>query len=330
MINQAKQNTGVINIYVAIGQKNSRIARLIERLRREGVMDQTIIVATSASDPAPLQYLAPYAGAAIGEWFRDNKRHALIIYDDLSKHAVAYRQMSLLLRRPPGREAYPGDVFYLHSRLLERAAKLSDALGGGSLTALPIIETQAGDVSAYIPTNVISITDGQIYLETDLFYQGIRPAISVGLSVSRVGGAAQPAAVRSVAGSLRLDLAQYRELAAFSQFSSDLDADTQARLARGLLLTELLKQPQYSPLSIWQQVVTIMAGTSGSFDGIPAANVKSAQEALLTLVEQKHKAIIDSLNAGKPDEALQKKIAELAAGIAKQYHQEKKDQDGPN
>jgi F-type H+-transporting ATPase subunit alpha len=330
MINQAKQNTGVINIYVAIGQKNSRIARLIERLRREGVMDQTIIVATSASDPAPLQYLAPYAGAAIGEWFRDNKRHALIIYDDLSKHAVAYRQMSLLLRRPPGREAYPGDVFYLHSRLLERAAKLSDALGGGSLTALPIIETQAGDVSAYIPTNVISITDGQIYLETDLFYQGIRPAISVGLSVSRVGGAAQPAAVRSVAGSLRLDLAQYRELAAFSQFSSDLDADTQARLARGLLLTELLKQPQYSPLSIWQQVVTIMAGTSGSFDGIPAANVKSAQEALLTLVEQKHKAIIDSLNAGKPDEALQKKITELAAGIAKQYHQEKKDQDGPN
>jgi F-type H+/Na+-transporting ATPase subunit alpha len=323
MINQAKQKTGVINIYVAIGQKNSKVARLIERLRREGVMDQTIIVTTSASDPAPLQYLAPYAGAAIGEWFRDNKQHALIIYDDLSKHAVAYRQMSLLLRRPPGREAYPGDVFYLHSRLLERAAKLSDALGGGSLTALPIIETQAGDVSAYIPTNVISITDGQIYLETDLFYQGIRPAISVGLSVSRVGGAAQPAAVRSVAGSLRLDLAQYRELAAFSQFSSDLDTDTQARLARGLLLTELLKQPQYSPLSVWQQVVTIMAGTSGAFDGVPVANVKAAQEALLTLVEQKHKAIIDGLDAGKPDEALQKKIAELATGIAKQYHQEK-------
>ena len=330
MINQAKQDTGVINIYVAIGQKNSRIARLIERLRREGVMDQTIIVATSASDPAPLQYLAPYAGAAMGEWFRDNKRHALIIYDDLSKHAVAYRQMSLLLRRPPGREAYPGDVFYLHSRLLERAAKLSDALGGGSLTALPIIETQAGDVSAYIPTNVISITDGQIYLETDLFYQGIRPAISVGLSVSRVGGAAQPAAVRSVAGSLRLDLAQYRELAAFSQFSSDLDADTQARLARGMLLTELLKQPQYSPLSIWQQVVTIMAGTSGAFDGIPIANVKSAQEALLTLVEQKHKSVVDSLPAGKPDDAMQKKIAELAQSIARQYHQEKKAADGPN
>ncbi|MBX4188470.1 F0F1 ATP synthase subunit alpha, partial [Candidatus Saccharibacteria bacterium] len=318
------------NIYVAIGQKNSRIARLIDRLRREGVMDQSIIVATSASDPAPLQYLAPYAGAAIGEWFRDNKQHALIIYDDLSKHAVAYRQMSLLLRRPPGREAYPGDVFYLHSRLLERAAKLSDALGGGSLTALPIIETAAGDVSAYIPTNVISITDGQIYLETDLFYQGIRPAISVGLSVSRVGGAAQPPAVRAVAGSLRLDLAQYRELAAFSQFSSDLDAETQARLSRGMLLTELLKQPQYSPLSVWQQVVTIMAGTSGSFDSVPAASIKAAQEALLTLVEQKHKAVIDALKAGKPDEALQKKIADLASSIAKQYHQEKKAEDGAN
>lgn len=324
MINQAKQKTGVINIYVAIGQKNSRVARLIDRLHREGVMEQSIIVATSASDPAPLQYLAPYAGAAIGEWFRDNKQHALIIYDDLSKHAVAYRQMSLLLRRPPGREAYPGDVFYLHSRLLERAAKLSDARGGGSLTALPIIETQAGDVSAYIPTNVISITDGQIYLETDLFYQGIRPAISVGLSVSRVGGAAQPASVRAVAGSLRLDLAQYRELAAFSQFSSDLDADTQARLSRGMLLTELLKQPQYSPLAIWQQVVTIMAGTSGSLDGVPISSVKAAQEALLTLVEQKHKDIIDSLNSGKPDEVLSKKIADLAASIARQYHQEKK------
>ncbi|HSW78835.1 MAG TPA: F0F1 ATP synthase subunit alpha [Candidatus Babeliales bacterium] len=324
MINQAKQKTGVVNIYVAIGQKNSRIARLVERLRREGVMEQTIIVATSASDPAPLQYLAPYAGAAIGEWFRDNKQHALIIYDDLSKHAVAYRQMSLLLRRPPGREAYPGDVFYLHSRLLERAAKLSDAKGGGSLTALPIIETQAGDVSAYIPTNVISITDGQIYLETDLFYQGIRPAISVGLSVSRVGGAAQPAAIRSVAGSLRLDLAQYRELAAFSQFSSDLDADTQARLARGFLLTELLKQPQYSPLAVWQEVVTIMAGTSGAFDQVPVSSVKPAQEALLAVIEQKHKDIIDKLHQAKPDEKLQKQITDLASSIAKQYHQEKK------
>jgi F-type H+-transporting ATPase subunit alpha len=303
MINQAKQKTGVINIYVAIGQKRARIARLVERLKREGVMDQTIIVATSAADPASLQYLAPYSGAAMGEWFRDNKQHALIIYDDLSKHATAYRQMSLLLRRPPGREAYPGDVFYLHSRLLERAAKLSDDLGAGSLTALPIIETQAGDVSAYIPTNVISITDGQIYLETDLFYQGIRPAISVGLSVSRVGGAAQPRAIRAVAGNLRLDLAQFRELAAFSQFSSDLDADTQARLSRGQLLTELLKQPQYSPLSTWQQIVTIIAGTGGAFDGMSVEKVKSAQEALLSTFEQKHSKLITELTKEeKPSE----------------------------
>jgi F-type H+-transporting ATPase subunit alpha len=321
MINQAKQKTGVINIYVAIGQKRARIARLVERLRREGVMDQTIIVATSAADPASLQYLAPYAGAAIGEWFRDNKQHALIIYDDLSKHATAYRQMSLLLRRPPGREAYPGDVFYLHSRLLERAAKLSDDLGAGSLTALPIIETQAGDVSAYIPTNVISITDGQIYLETDLFYQGIRPAISVGLSVSRVGGAAQPKSIRPVAGNLRLDLAQFRELAAFSQFSSDLDADTQARLTRGQLLTELLKQPQYSPLSTWQQVVTIVAGTQGAFDGIAIESVKAAQDALLSTFEQKHAKLITELNKDeKPSEDIQKKIVEVASQIAKQYH----------
>jgi len=325
MINQAKQKTGVINIYVAIGQKNARIARLTERLRREGVLEQSIIVATSASDPASLQYLAPYAGAAIGEWFRDNKQHALIVYDDLSKHAVAYRQMSLLLRRPPGREAYPGDVFYLHSRLLERAAKLSDKLGAGSLTALPIIETQAGDVSAYIPTNVISITDGQIYLETDLFYQGIRPAISVGLSVSRVGGAAQPQAIRAVAGSLRLDLAQYRELAAFSQFSSDLDADTQARLSRGQLLTELLKQPQYSPLSIWQQVATIIAGTEGAFDNVPVEKIKAAQESLLTSLNAEHKKIVDLLQKGeKPDDATKKKIAEAATAIAAQYKGVKK------
>ena len=320
MINQTKQKTGVINIYVAIGQKNARIARLTERLRREGVMDQTIIVATSASDPASLQYLAPYAGAAMGEYFRDNKQHALIIYDDLSKHAVAYRQMSLLLRRPPGREAYPGDVFYLHSRLLERAAKLSDKLGAGSLTALPIIETQAGDVSAYIPTNVISITDGQIYLETDLFYQGIRPAISVGLSVSRVGGAAQPPEIRSVAGSLRLDLAQYRELAAFSQFSSDLDAETQGRLARGYLLTELLKQPQYSPLSIWQQVIVIVAGTEGAFDGIPIEHIKPAQEALISTVQQKHKKLVELLGKNqKLDDATKKQVVEIATNIAKQY-----------
>ena len=246
MINQFRQKTGVINIYVAIGQKLSKVARLIERLKREGVMDQTIVVATSPADPAAMQYLAPYAGAAMGEYFRDNKQHALIIYDDLSKHAVAYRQMSFLLRRPPGREAYPGDVFYLHSRLLERAAKLSDDLGGGTLTALPIIETQAGDISAYIPTNVISITDGQIFMETNLFYQGIRPAISVGLSVSRVGGDAQTKAVKSVAGSLRIDLAQFRELAAFCQFSTDLDPETRQRIERGQRLTELLKQPQYA------------------------------------------------------------------------------------
>ena len=245
MINQGRQKTGIINIYVAIGQKLSKVARLVDRLTEEGVMDQTIIVATGPSDAASLLYLAPYAGVAMGEYFRDNKQHALIIYDDLTKHAVAYRQMSLLLRRPPGREAFPGDVFYLHSRLLERAAKLSDDLGAGSLTALPIIETQAGDISAYIPTNVISITDGQIFLETDLFYQGIRPAISVGLSVSRVGGAAQTKAVKSVSSNLRLSLAQYRELAAFAQFGSDLDKETRTILSRGSRLTELLKQPQY-------------------------------------------------------------------------------------
>jgi len=324
MINQARQKTGVINIYVAVGQKNAKIARLVERLKREGVMDQSIIVATSASDPASLQYLAPYAGCAIGEWFRDNKQHALITYDDLSKHAIAYRQMSLLLRRPPGREAYPGDVFYLHSRLLERAAKLSDKLGGGSLTALPIIETQAGDVSAYIPTNVISITDGQIYLETDLFYQGVRPAISVGLSVSRVGGAAQPKAIRGVAGSLRLNLAQYRELAAFSQFSSDLDAETQERLARGFLLTEILKQPQYSPLSVWQQTVSIMAATAGAFDGLSAENIKAAQSALLGSLEQKHSKLMAELDKGeKPSDVMSKTIVTLAQQIAKQYQSTK-------
>lgn len=320
MINQTKRKTGVINIYVAIGQKNATVARLVERLKREGVMDNTIVVATSASDPASLQYLAPYAGCAMGEYFRDNKQHALIIYDDLSKHAAAYRQMSLLLRRPPGREAYPGDVFYLHSRLLERAAKLSDELGGGSLTALPIIETQAGDVSAYIPTNVISITDGQIYLETDLFYQGIRPAISVGLSVSRVGGSAQPPATKSVAGSLRLNLAQYRELAAFSQFSSELDAETQQRLSRGQLLTEILKQPQYSPMSVWHQVASIYAATEGALDGVPIASIKQAQAALLTALEQSHMAEMEQIDKGeKPSDKAKKAIADEAAKVAKQY-----------
>jgi F-type H+-transporting ATPase subunit alpha len=320
IINQARRKTDIISIYVAIGQKNSTVARLIERLKREGAMEKSIVVVTSASDPASLQFLAPYAGCAVGEWFRDNKQHALIIYDDLSKHATAYRQMSLLLRRPPGREAYPGDVFYLHSRLLERAAKLSDKLGAGSLTALPIIETQAGDVSAYIPTNVISITDGQIYLETDLFYQGIRPAISVGLSVSRVGGAAQPKLIRKVSGTLRLDLAQYRELAAFSQFSSDLDAETQARLTRGQLLTEVLKQPQYSPLSIWQQAAAIHAATAGAFDEVPVESIKAAQEALMTNLEQHHKKVITELEKGDELSNENKKIiVDVATTVAKQY-----------
>ncbi|OGL35135.1 F0F1 ATP synthase subunit alpha [Candidatus Saccharibacteria bacterium RIFCSPHIGHO2_12_FULL_47_17] len=325
IINQARQKTGIVSIYVAISQKKAKIARLIDRLKHEGAMDNTIIVATSPTDPAPLQYLAPYSGCAIGEWFRDNKRHALIVYDDLSKHAVAYRQMALLLRRPPGREAYPGDVFYLHSRLLERAAKLSDKLGGGSLTALPIIETQAGDVSAYIPTNVISITDGQIYLETDLFYQGVRPAISVGLSVSRVGGDAQPPAIKSVAGRLRLDLAQYRELAAFSQLASDLDPETQARLSRGRLLTEILKQPQHSLLTLWQQVASILAATEGAFDEVAIENVKAAQEAMLRMLEQKHAKLTGELQKGdKPTEVAKKTILQVAQAVAKGYKGEKK------
>jgi F-type H+/Na+-transporting ATPase subunit alpha len=320
MINQYRQKTGVINIYVAVGQKLSKVARLVERLKREGVMDQTIIVATSASDPASLQYLAPYAATAMGEYFRDNGQHALIIYDDLSKHAAAYRQMSLLLRRPPGREAYPGDVFYLHSRLLERSAKLNDELGGGSLTALPIIETQAGDISAYIPTNVISITDGQIFMETNLFYQGIRPAISVGLSVSRVGGAAQTKAVKSVAGNLRLSLAQFRELAAFAQFSTDLDAETKQRIDRGQRLTELLKQPQYSPLSVWEQTASLMAANEGAFDDVPVESIKTAQASLLSTLHSQNRKEMDKLNQGdKPDEKTQKTILSAAKLIAKEY-----------
>jgi F-type H+-transporting ATPase subunit alpha len=320
MINQAKQKTGVVNVYVAIGQKSSKVAALVERLKREGVMDQTIIVATSPADPAPLLYLAPYAGTAMAEYFRDNKQHALIIYDDLSKHAVAYRQMSLLLRRPPGREAYPGDVFYLHSRLLERSAKLSDELGAGSLTALPIIETQAGDISAYIPTNVISITDGQIFLETSLFYQGIRPAISVGLSVSRVGGSAQTKAVRSVAGSLKLSLAQFRELASFAQFSSDLDEETKQSIERGQRLTELLKQKQYSPLSIAEQVITLMAAIKGPFDKVPTNKMKEAQAELISLIENDHKDVVKDLNSGvKPTEELEKKVIAAAEKIAHSF-----------
>ena len=307
MINQARQKTGVVNVYVAIGQKLSKIARLVDRLKEEGVMEQTIVVATSPSDAASLLYLAPYAGTAMGEYFRDNGGHALMIYDDLTKHAVAYRQMSLLLRRPPGREAYPGDVFYLHSRLLERSAKLSDELGAGSLTALPIIETQAGDISAYIPTNVISITDGQIFLETDLFYQGIRPAISAGLSVSRVGGAAQTKAVKSVGGNLKLGLSQFRELASFAQFGSDLDDATKAQIDRGQRLTELLKQPQYQPMSVWEQFVSIHAVTSGAFDNVPVAKIKEAQAGLLTYLWNNAKDAMRELNKGaKPtDEQLQ-------------------------
>ncbi len=320
MINQHRQQTGVINIYVAVGQKLSKVARIIERLKREGVMDQTIIIATSASDPASLQYLAPYAGTAMGEYFRDNGQHALIIYDDLTKHAAAYRQMSLLLRRPPGREAYPGDVFYLHSRLLERSAKMSDKLGGGSLTALPIIETQAGDISAYIPTNVISITDGQIFMETNLFYQGIRPAISVGLSVSRVGGAAQTKAVKSVAGPLRLNLAQFRELAAFAQFSTDLDAETKQRIERGQRLTELLKQPQYSPLGVWEQTAILMAANDGAFDSVELEDIKQAQQALLTTLHREHKKAMQTLNTGaKPTDEIIKIITGVASQVAKTY-----------
>ncbi len=322
MINQFRQNTGVINIYVAVGQKFSKVSRIIERLKREGVMDQTIVVATSASDPASLQYLAPYSATAMGEYFRDNGEHALIIYDDLTKHAAAYRQMSLLLRRPPGREAYPGDVFYLHSRLLERSAKMSDDKGAGSLTALPIIETQAGDISAYIPTNVISITDGQIFMETNLFYQGIRPAISVGLSVSRVGGSAQTKAVKSVAGNLRLSLAQFRELASFAQFSTDLDPETKHRIERGQRLTELLKQPQYSPLGVWEQTVTLMAANEGTFDKVPVEQVKHMQDALLKELHSAHKKEMTELNKGdKPTEAIQKAILKVAEKLAKEYNE---------
>ncbi len=275
----------VICIYVAIGQKASTVAGVVKTLEDYGAMDYSIVVAANASDPAPLQYIAPYAGCAMGEYFRDNKRHALIIYDDLSKQAAAYRQLSLLLRRPPGREAYPGDVFYLHSRLLERAAKLNKERGGGSLTALPIIETQAGDVSAYIPTNVISITDGQIFLEANLFYSGIKPAINVGISVSRVGGSAQLKGMKKVAGRLRLDLAQYREMAAFAQFGSELDAATQGQLNRGARMVEALKQDQYMPMPVERQIITIFAGTNGYFDTIPVPRVREFEKALLEHID---------------------------------------------
>ena len=323
MINQAKQKTGVVNVYVAIGQKLSKVARLVETLKREGVMDQTIIVATGPSDPASLLYLAPYAGTAMGEYFRDNKGHALMIYDDLTKHAVAYRQMSLLLRRPPGREAFPGDVFYLHSRLLERSSKLSDELGAGSLTALPIIETQAGDISAYIPTNVISITDGQIFMETDLFYQGIRPAISAGLSVSRVGGDAQTKSVKSVSGHLKLGLSQFRELASFAQFGSDLDEATKRQIERGQRLTELLKQSQYQPMGVWEQVASIFAVSEGLFDDVPSHKIKDAQKALLTRLWTDNKSEMRELNKGaekvESDSAVAKLIVKAAKSAAKGF-----------
>ena len=292
-------------IYVAIGQKQSTVAQVVERLTRAGAMDYTTIVVAAASDAAPLQFIAPYSGTAVGEYFRDNGRHALVIYDDLSKHAVAYRQLSLLLRRPPGREAFPGDVFYLHSRLLERAAKMSDAQGGGSLTALPVIETQAGDVSAYIPTNVISITDGQIFLESDLFFSGVRPAVNVGISVSRVGGNAQIKAMKQVAGSLRLDLAQYREMAAFAQFGSDLDAATQKMLARGTRLVEVLKQGQYEPLPVERQIVIIYAGTNGHLDDVPESAIPRYEAELARYIETTHADVYaDIVSRGTLDDDL--------------------------
>jgi F-type H+-transporting ATPase subunit alpha len=311
ILNQRDQN--VICIYVGIGQKESTIAGIVRVLEEHGAMDYTIVVAASAAEPAPLQYLAPYTGCAMGEEFRDNGKDVLVVYDDLSKHAVAYRAMSLLLRRPPGREAYPGDVFYLHSRLLERAARLSEEKGGGSLTALPIIETLAGDIGAYIPTNVISITDGQIFLETDLFFSGVRPAVNVGLSVSRVGGAAQIRAMRQVAGGMRLDLAQYRELAAFSQFGSDLDKATQARLARGARTVELLKQPQYQPMAVEEQVAVIFAVTKGFVDDIDVEKVGEFERGLLRYLKEKKPSILETV---KKDKRLSDEVsAELTQAI---------------
>jgi len=314
------ENEKLYCIYVAVGQKRSTVAQIVKQLEENGAMEYSIVVAATASEPAPLQYLAPYTGAAMGEFFRDNGMHAVIVYDDLSKQAVAYRQMSLLLRRPPGREAYPGDVFYLHSRLLERAAKMSDAMGGGSLTALPIIETQAGDVSAYIPTNVISITDGQIFLETDLFFQGIRPAINVGLSVSRVGGAAQTKAMKKVAGSIKLELAQYREMAAFAQFGSDLDASTQKLLNRGARLTELLKQPQFSPMPFEEQTVSIFAGTNGYLDSVATDRVTEYETQMLSFMRHEHADILKDIRETKKfeGEIKDRTVAALDA-FAKQF-----------
>jgi F-type H+-transporting ATPase subunit alpha len=326
IINQKSINVGddegkkLYCIYVAVGQKRSTVAQLVHTLEENGAMEYSIVVAATASDPAPMQFLAPYSGCSMGEYFRDNGMHAVIFYDDLSKHAVSYRQMSLLLRRPPGREAYPGDVFYLHSRLLERAAKMSDAHGGGSLTALPVIETQAGDVSAYIPTNVISITDGQIFLETELFFKGIRPAVNVGISVSRVGSAAQVKAMKQVAGRVKLELAQYREMASFAQFSSDLDASTQKLLARGARLTELLKQPQFHPVPVEEQVVAIFAGTRGYLDGIDIAKIGAFESQLLSALKSREPGILETIRTDreiKPE--TDKKLAAFLDGFTKSF-----------
>jgi F-type H+-transporting ATPase subunit alpha len=323
----AQKETDMHCIYVAIGQKKSTVALVVEALRKHGAMEYTTVVAACASDPAPLQYIAAFAGCAMGEYFRDNGQHALIIYDDLSKQAVAYRQLSLLLRRPPGREAYPGDIFFNHSRLLERASKLNDELGAGSLTALPIIETQAGDVSAYIPTNVISITDGQVYLEPNLFFAGVRPAINVGLSVSRVGGAAQVKAMKQVAGSLRLDLAQYRELAAFASFGSDLDKATQQQLNRGERLVEILKQPQYQPLPMEKQVSILFAGARGFLDSIPVNMLAEYEKELYAYIEQSAPAVFDGL---KEKKAIDSELEELMKNTLTSFNESFKSSRGLN
>ncbi len=325
IINQKGQD--VKCFYVAVGQKQSTVASVVDKLKKSGAFDYTTVIVAGASEPAPLQFISPYTGVTMAEHYRDNGQHALIVYDDLSKQAVAYRQMSLLLRRPPGREAFPGDVFYLHSRLLERAAKMNDDLGGGSLTALPIIETQAGDVSAYIPTNVISITDGQIFLETDLFYSGIRPAVNVGISVSRVGGSAQTKAMKKVAGKLRLTLASFREMAAFAQFGSDLDKATQAQLARGERMTELLKQGQYSPMPMEQQVVVIYAGINGFIDDYPIDVIGRYEKELLSFVQASHNDLLESIKAtGKLDEGLEKNLRDALTHFAKSFAVDAKDE----
>jgi F-type H+/Na+-transporting ATPase subunit alpha len=324
IINQ--KGKGLICIYVAIGQKKSTAAQVVKTLEEYGAMEHTIVVSATASDPAPMQFIAPYAGCAMGEYFLYNQKHALTVYDDLSKHAAAYREISLLLRRPPGREAYPGDVFYLHSRLLERAAKLSDARGGGSLTSLPFIETQAGDVSAYIPTNVISITDGQIYLESDLFYSGVRPAVNVGLSVSRVGGNAQIKAMKQVAGTLRIDLAQYRELAAFAQFGSDLDKTTQAQLARGQRLVEILKQPQFAPMDVELQVVSIYAGTKGFLDSLRVDAILPFEVALHEYMRREHADVLSAIvNTGKLEKATEEALSSTIGAFKERFVRENAD-----